>query len=217
MRAIKFSRNSVLLSDKSRSLQYSLGFGVQGLSFARMEKARSVLPRGRRGGRWPCCQHPGLPGDTTVVTCHRSRECHPAEAAGCGHLCRLPGHPALRCLQHRWLGRHAGHRVRHCHGHRGAVTSARARFDGSQLAQSGTTLSLSLPVLVGLLVGLGASTTVLTCGARRVPPCPPALPLRHPGEQELCCGCKWGFASRVPAAAPVAPRRHSAAVSVPFA
>lgn len=163
----------MLLSDKSRSLQYSLGFGGQGLSFARMEKARSVLPRGRRGGRWPCCQHPGLPGDTTVETCHRSRECHAAEAAGCGHLCRLPGHPALRCLQHRWLGRHAGHRVRHCHGHRGAVTSARARFDGSQFAQSGTTLSLCLPVLVGLLVGPGASATVLTCGARRVPPCPP--------------------------------------------
>lgn len=90
MRAIKFSRNSVLLSDKSRSLQYSLGFGGQGLSFARTEKARSVLPQGRRGRRWPCCQHLGLLRDTTVVTCHRSRKCHPTGAAGCGHLCRLP-------------------------------------------------------------------------------------------------------------------------------
>lgn len=98
MRAIKFSRNSVLLSDKSRSLQYSLGFGGQGLSFARMEKARSVLPQGQRGRRWPCCQHPGLLGDTTMVTCHRSHECHPAGAASCGHLCRPPStQPSAAC------------------------------------------------------------------------------------------------------------------------
>lgn len=88
----------MLLSDKSRSLQYSLGFGGQGLSFARMEKARSVLPQGWRGRRRPCCQHPGLLGNTTVVTCHRSHECHPAGAAGCGQLCRLPGtQPPAAC------------------------------------------------------------------------------------------------------------------------
>lgn len=81
----------MLLSDKSRSLQYSLGFGGQGLSFTRMEKARSVPPWGRWGRRQPCCQHLGLQGDTMVVTCHHSCQCHPAGTTGCGHLCGLAG------------------------------------------------------------------------------------------------------------------------------
>lgn len=92
----------MLLSDKSRSLQYSLGFGGQGLSFARMEKARSVLPQGQRGRRWPCCQHLDLLGDTTMVTCHHSHECHPSGAASCGHLHPAPS-PLLPVVPLAWL------------------------------------------------------------------------------------------------------------------
>lgn len=42
MRAIKFSRNSVLLSDRLRSLQYSLGY-EEDLLIGRMKKLRLVF------------------------------------------------------------------------------------------------------------------------------------------------------------------------------
>lgn len=79
-------------------------------------KGKVSSPPGTAGWVLAVLSAPRLDGDTTVVMCHLSWECHPIRGTGCGHLCRLPStQPLLPAVPPEQ--RHTSHQACHCHGH----------------------------------------------------------------------------------------------------